>query len=93
MNRPVDRLGQPLLVGDWVVIDGPCTVDEAIGLRSEISGFEVERYENGADGVEIVDPRDGVPAVVDSTSVRKISPPQKTTTWDKCDWQPEGLKV
>lgn len=88
MNRPVDRLGQPLLVGDWVLTPSDVTAKWACGK------FEVLDiiYDDGL-CVVIDKMPDGRNVVAFCNTVTKINPKPETTTWDKCAWQPEGVKA
>jgi hypothetical protein len=83
--QPVDRLGQPLAVGDWVVVDGKPSFDFINGMRlsiQRIAGHEIFFDQIYAEtGTQFH-------TNIKDRLVRKIRPNPETTTWDNCEWQP-----
>lgn len=84
MNQPTDRLGQPLAVGDWVEFrDRLAEQSQWNGNRYQVTGFD-SLFE-----IEIAYLDDGMNA--DLLDLTKINHKPKTTTWDQCEWIPEGV--
>lgn len=73
-------------VGLECTIIGPLEWYECVhrsGVERRIFGFSCEIH-----GYEQIPGTHGV--VIDPRNLRKKRPPEETTTWDQCVWQPHG---
>jgi hypothetical protein len=83
--QPVDRLGQPLAVGDWVVFESERKNNPVNGRKFTITGFNevfgepIAYHDNGSNSY--------------LWCLTKINPKPETTKWDNCEWQPNLQEI